>query len=196
MAREVLGRTSARRIARGSPEMRSRRAWSYRRGGRRDSGRRSRRCAPRRRSLPRRDRRRGRIARGRSASRDTCSMNAAIAGAMWRTPKLTPHEMRSVPRGTMAPAPADASASSRSAMSCTHRSWKARPASVSESLRVVRCRSRASRCVSRSATWRETEETETSSRSAARAKLPVSTTLTKAAMAVKRSMRRLLHISQ
>ena len=57
-----------------------------------------------------------------------------------------------VPRGVAPPWLALCSASSRSARSCTQRSWNAVPASVSERRRVVRFSRRASRCASSSAT--------------------------------------------
>ena len=114
--------------------------------------------------------------------------NAAIAGARWRAAKVAEQVSRSVPRGTIDAEATATSASSRSARSCTQRSKNACPLSVSESRRVVRLRSRASRCASRSATRRDTDETETPSRSAARAKLPVSTTRAKAVRAWKRSI--------
>ncbi len=93
-----------------------------------------------------------------------------------------------MPRGVTLPAFADCSASSRSASSCTQRSWNARPLSVSDSRRVVRFSRRVARCASSSATWRETADTDTPRRSAARAKLPASTTRVKAPIAWKRSM--------
>ena len=56
--------------------------------------------------------------------------------------------------------------------------------------------SRASRCLSSSATCRETADTEASRRSAARAKLPASTTVTNALIAWNLSIGTLLHIEQ
>ncbi len=110
-------------------------------------------------------------------------MSSAIATARWRVPNVTPQVRRSVPRGATVPAPADASASSRSARSSSERSWNARPISVRDSVRVVRLRSRALRCASSSVTWRDTDDTDTPRRSAARAKLPASTTFTNASIA-------------
>ena len=136
-----------------------------------------------------------------STSKRTCAWraeNAAIAGARWRAANVAEHVSRSVPRGTIDAAATATSASSRSARSCTQRSKNAWPVSVSDSRRVVRLRSRASRCASRSATRRDTDDTDTPSRSAARAKLPVSTTRAKAVRAWKRSIEwtLLLHITQ
>ena len=98
-------------------------------------------------------------------------------------PNIAEHVIRSVPRGTIEADETAVSASSRSARSCTQRSKNACPVSVSESRRVVRFRSRASRCASRSATARETEDTDTPRRAAAPAKLPASTTRAKAVRA-------------
>ena len=61
---------------------------------------------------------------------------------------------------------------SRSASSCTQRSWNVWPPSVSDRRRVVRLSSRTSRCCSSSAICRETAEVDRPRRSAARAKLP------------------------
>ena len=87
-------------------------------------------------------------------------MKSAIAGARWRAPNVIDDVSRSVPRGRIVAAPADSSASSRSASSCTQRSWNARPLSVSDSLRVVRFSNRALRCASSSETCRDTDDTD------------------------------------
>ena len=109
--------------------------------------------------------------------------NLPMAGARCRTPKVIEQVSLSVPRGRALLIEASASASSRSLNNCTLRSKNASPLSVSDKRRVVRFSRRASRWASSWATSRDTAEVDSSSRSAARAKLPCSTTLVKTRIA-------------
>jgi len=108
-----------------------------------------------------------------------CAVSRGSSGAMYRRPKVREALMRSRPLGVsprLRTAISVLATASRARRACW---WKTSPDGVSASLRVERSNRRAPNCRSRSAIclliWARVQ----SSRRAASAMLPVSTTLTK-----------------
>jgi hypothetical protein len=118
-------------------------------------------------------------------------MKAGHSGARCSRPKVTGTLIRNSPIASPACALSSASASSTPSSSDFERSWKRSPSGVSDSLRVVRCNSRVPRRDSSSPTSLDTAVFDRLKVSAARTKLPVSTTVTKARISENLSMWRL-----